>query len=135
MCFNFLLVYPADGVLMCVDIGKISDDDDSAKMGICIDKENQDKLAGLFAVGMGSAGSPGGGGGGGNLGSLEAFSDMTILFEAGPKNVSSYVDPICLARTPAFDAAAHRQRGRPSTWLVLTSLTAALASRPWLSPA
>jgi len=24
MCFNFLLVYPADGIRMCMDIGKVS---------------------------------------------------------------------------------------------------------------
>ena len=137
MCFNFLLVYPADGVLMCMDIGKISKDEDSAKMGICIDQGNQGSLAGLFAAGMGGMDARGesAGGGAANLGSLDAFADMTMVFEAPPKNISAYVDAVCVARAAAFEASSRPTAGSASTWLLATCVTGALASSLWSLPA
>ena len=136
MCFKFLLVYPADGVLMCMDIGKISQDEDSAKMGICIDQGNQGSLASLFAAGMGGR-APGGdaGGGAANLGSLDAFADMTMVFEAPPTNISAFVDAVCVARAAAFEASSRPTAGSASTWLLATCVTGALASCLWSLPA
>jgi hypothetical protein len=117
---------------MCMDIGKISQEEDSAKMGICIDQSNQNGLAGLFAAGMGGAARGQGDGAsqrpGAGFANLDAFAEMTMVFEKAPKNVSAYVDPVCAARARVFEASSRRLGGAPALWLAASCIAAALAS-------
>ena len=127
MCFNFLLVYPADGVPnLCMDIGKISQEEDSAKMGICIDQSDQNGLAGVFGASMGGAGRDQGQRPGGNAAAAaaaaaaasaagsdfadqNAFAGMTMVFEKAPKNISAYVDPVCARRAAVKEAEVEEE--------------------------
>jgi membrane protein involved in colicin uptake len=153
MCFNFLLVYPADGVPnMCMDIGKISQEEDSAKRGICIDASDQNGLAEVFRnAGMGGAARGQGSQGqrpaaaaaaaaaaaGSGIANLDAYAGMTMVFAKPPKNVSAYVDPVCARRAAVkeaeeeagvIDASSRRLGGAPALCLTAVCVAAVLSS-------
>lgn len=106
MCFNFLMVYPADGIpLMCMDMGSIMATKDSPKMGICVDSSSPDSLANVFGLGMG--------GSRGMQGSLDALAEITIPFELEPKDIPAYQDPVCAARRSDTDEQSAAPKLRP----------------------
>lgn len=124
MCFNFLMVYPADGILMCMDMGPIMATKDSAKMGICVDSTSPDSLANVFGLGMG--------GSGGMQDTLDSLAKITIPFAPEPKEVPAYQDPVCAARrkpiTEAEQSPAHNLRPFSGGWLYAVVTVAAASS-------
>jgi len=98
MCFNFLMVYPADGVSMCMDIGKVSSKADAPKLGICLDG----KIAGLPSL-FGALGRQ-------NL-DIAAISQIAMPFGAEPISSAPYSSPACARRSPGVDGKASSGAG------------------------
>lgn len=116
MCFNFLLVYPADGIRMCMDIGKVSNQPGATSLGVCLDTQgsSQGGLAALLGTDF-------------NIG---AISQETIPFGAEPIPSGNYRNPSCQQYVPpdAQGAAARLGLCR-SAMLLPAALLALMLSR------
>ena len=88
MCFNFMLVYPAQGLLMCMEIEALSrapNVQNSDKMGICLDNSQGGSVEDVLSMNRDRT-------------SLTALSGMSMRFEAPPTEIIPYRDPVCAAR-------------------------------------
>ena len=104
MCFNFLMVYPAAGILMCTDVGRVSSAPSSAMLGMCLEQDAQASLSTVFG-GIGRGGMD-----------MEQLNLITMPFDAPPPDseVKPYVHPICAARAgvAAADSSASSRMPR-----------------------
>jgi len=104
MCFNFLLVYPAESVpFMCIDLADLagtSSGQGTPRMGICLTQDSQQELAGVLDFGMG------GGRDVNVLDSLNSLGKMTIPFDAAPSDaVAPYLTLQCAAKVTTLSSS------------------------------
>ncbi len=121
MCFNFLLVYPADGISMCMDIGKVSNQPGATSLGVCLDTQRSSQGGLVQLLGSGSGG-------------IAGIAQQTIPFGAEPIPAASYRNPSCGQQYVPPDAEASaaplvRGLGAMTSMLLPGALLASLLSR------
>ena len=115
MCFNFMLVYPAQGLLMCMEIGALSAAPNSDKMGICLDNSKSGSLQDVLSMSRSTT-------------SLTALSDISIKFEAPPTEIIPYRDPVCAARAKLASGAPQAVSACRAATLLLPALVVLLGA-------